>query len=176
MSAPAVLPVRKKFTSRSSTCACRIEGASKCSPAAAVPVRTKIPDPIIAPIPSAIMDHGPRALRSRCSGCSASASSLSMDLQQRSWLGFVAGSVRSVVDDSPNGPRSKQECGCPTLFAFFATGWEPHPLDVISSPVRAPSSLLCASVIRERTPGASTDVGFCAFYGQCVLLFCVRLC
>src|SRR5579862_8296166 len=82
MSAPAVLPVRRKFTITSSACACRMEGAWKNSPAAAVPVSTKMPEPIIAPIPSAVSDHGPRLLLSRCSGSSASEISLSMDLQQ----------------------------------------------------------------------------------------------
>src|SRR5258708_6762714 len=86
ISAPAVLPVRRKFTIRSSACACRIEGAWKYSPAAAVPVRTKIPEPMIAPIPSAVSDHGPRVLLSLVSGCSESEISLSIDLQQKAWL------------------------------------------------------------------------------------------
>ena len=89
MSAPAVLPVRRKLTSRSSTWACRMEGASKCSPAAAVPVRTKIPEPMMAPMPSAVSDQGPRVFFRRCSGSSASAISLSMDLQQKSWFSEV---------------------------------------------------------------------------------------
>src|SRR5262245_19156882 len=104
-SAPALDPVRMKFTSRSSTWACRIDGASKCSPAAAVPVRTKIPDPMIAPMPSAIIDQGPRAFRRRCSGSAASAISLSMDLQQRSWLGFAGSVALSAVGDGPKSPR-----------------------------------------------------------------------
>src|SRR6266568_6744451 len=83
-----------------------MDGASKCSPAAAVPVSTKIPEPMIAPIPRAVRDHGPRVLRRRCSGRSASEISLSMDLQQRSWFVFAAGSVvRSVVGDGPKGPQ-----------------------------------------------------------------------
>ena len=86
MSAPAVLPVRSKFTIRSSACACRIEGAWKYSPAAAVPVRTKIPDPMMAPMPSAVSDQGPSVLLSLVSGCSESEISLSMDLQQNAWL------------------------------------------------------------------------------------------
>src|ERR1035441_3864806 len=86
MSAPAVLPVRRKFTIRSSACACRMEGAWKYSPAAAVPVSTKIPEPMMAPMPSAVSDHGPSVLLSRVSGFSDSEISLSMDLQQRSWL------------------------------------------------------------------------------------------
>jgi len=60
MSAPAVLPVRSKFTITSSACACRMDGAWKYSPAAAVPVRMKIPEPMMAPIPRAVRDQGPR--------------------------------------------------------------------------------------------------------------------
>src|SRR5208282_6045664 len=86
ISAPAVLPVRRKFTIRSSACACRMEGAWKYSPAAAVPVSMKIPEPMMAPMPSAVSDHGPSVLLSRCSGFSDSEISLSMDLQQKAWL------------------------------------------------------------------------------------------
>src|SRR5271157_6126480 len=83
ISAPAVLPVRRKFTIRSSACACRMDGAWKYSPAAAVPVSMKIPEPMMAPIPSAVSDQGPRVLLSRCAGFSDSEISLSMDLQQK---------------------------------------------------------------------------------------------
>src|SRR6202521_6442864 len=86
MSAPAALPVRRKFTIRSSACACRMEGAWKYSPAAAVPVRKKIPEPMMAPMPSAVSDHGPSVLLSLVAGCSESEISLSMDLQQNAWL------------------------------------------------------------------------------------------
>src|SRR5208337_1127362 len=86
MSAPAVLPVRRKLTSTSSACACRRDGALKYSPAAAVPVSTKIPEPMMAPMPSAVSDHGPRLFCRRWPGASDSEISLSMDLQQKSWL------------------------------------------------------------------------------------------
>src|ERR1700687_3761147 len=100
MSAPAALPVRRKFTIRSSACACRIEGAWKYSPAAAVPVRTKIPEPMMAPMPSAVSDHGPSVLLSLVSGCSESEISLSIDLQPKAWLLEVrmTPAARSVVD------------------------------------------------------------------------------
>ena len=52
----------------SRTCACRIDGAWKNSPAAAVPVRTKMPEPIIAPIPSAVRDHGAKRLLQALTG------------------------------------------------------------------------------------------------------------
>ena len=62
-----------------------------------------MPDPIIAPMPRAVSDHGPSVLRRRCSGCSDSVMSLSMDLQHSNWLpvDLAAG---AVVDD--NGPKS----------------------------------------------------------------------
>src|SRR5258706_15042432 len=77
-----------------------MEGALKYSPAAAVPVRTKIPEPMIAPIPSAVSDHGPSVLLRRVSGCSESEISLSIDLQHRAWLFEVrtTASAGSVVD------------------------------------------------------------------------------
>ena len=52
--------------------ACRIEGKRSTSPAAAVPVSTKIPLPIIAPIPSAVRLNHPSVLFSLRSGWSAS--------------------------------------------------------------------------------------------------------
>src|SRR5208282_1789321 len=86
ISAPAVLPVRRRFRITSSACACRREGARKYSPAAAVPVRTNIPEPLMAPMPSAVSDHGPSVLLSRFAGFSDSEINLSMDLQQKAWL------------------------------------------------------------------------------------------
>src|SRR5690349_14005568 len=89
-----------------------MEGAAKCSPAAAVPVNTKIPDPMMAPIPSAVKDHGPRVLRRRFSGRSDSEISLSIDLQQRSWF-----------DEPPGGPASTGGCvvvgGCAKSASLF---------------------------------------------------------
>ncbi len=87
--APATCPVRKRFTITSSACACRMDGAWKYSPAAAVPVSTKMPEPMMAPIPSAVSDHGPSVFCRRWPGDSDSVISLSMDLQQKSWLSEV---------------------------------------------------------------------------------------
>ena len=61
-----------------------------------------MPEPMIAPMPSAVSDHGPSVLLRRCSGFSDSEINLSMDLQQKAWLvdvrmtasvGLAAGSV-----------------------------------------------------------------------------------
>src|SRR5437879_4098763 len=98
-----VLPPRKKFTKMSRTWAWRMDGAWKYSPAAAVPVSTKMPEPITAPIPNAVSDQGPRVFCRRWPGISDSEISLSMDLQQRSWLSEVRTVVAGSVDDCDNG-------------------------------------------------------------------------
>ena len=74
-------------------------GRLKYSPAAAVPVRMKIPEPMIAPMPSAVSDHGPSVFCSRCPGASESEISLSIDLQHKSWLS----EVRTVAAGSVDG-------------------------------------------------------------------------
>src|SRR3984957_20374480 len=98
MSAPAALPVRTKLMITSSACACRRDGAWKYSPAAAVPVRIKMPDPIMAPMPSAVSDQGPSDLLSRFSGFSESEISLSIDLQQKTCLSEVRMTAAGSVD------------------------------------------------------------------------------
>jgi hypothetical protein len=60
---------------------------SNCSPEIAVPMTVKMPEPMTAPMPSAVSDHGPRLFFSECSGFSESLRSLSIDLRARSWLG-----------------------------------------------------------------------------------------
>lgn len=45
-----------------------------------------MPDPMMAPIPSAVSDHGPSDFFSRCAGSSESEISLSMDFLANSWL------------------------------------------------------------------------------------------
>lgn len=57
---------------------------SNFSPEMAVPMTVKIPDPMTAPMPSAVSDHGPRLRLSARSGSSDSRISLSMDLQASS--------------------------------------------------------------------------------------------
>jgi hypothetical protein len=60
---------------------------SNRSPEMAVPMTVKMPEPMTAPMPSAVSDHGPRLFFSECSGSSDSLMSLSIDLQASSWLG-----------------------------------------------------------------------------------------
>jgi hypothetical protein len=64
-----------------------MEEVSNFSPASAVPMTVKMPEPMTAPMPSEVRESGPRVLRSLCSGSSDSAMSLSMDLQAKSWRG-----------------------------------------------------------------------------------------
>src|ERR1044071_9948482 len=94
-----VLPPRRKLTTISSTCACRIDGAWKYSPAAAVPVSTKMPEPMTAPMPRAVSDQGPSVFCRRWPGASDSEISLSIDLQQKSWLS--EGRTTSLDGGSP---------------------------------------------------------------------------
>jgi len=53
-------------------------------PAIAVPMTVKMPEPMTAPMPSAVSDHGPSDFCSRRSGSSDSAISLSMDFLRNS--------------------------------------------------------------------------------------------
>jgi hypothetical protein len=53
----------------------------------AVPMTVNMPEPITAPMPRAVSDHGPSDFLRACSGSSESRISLSMDLQASSWLG-----------------------------------------------------------------------------------------
>src|ERR1700733_15566384 len=66
-----------------------MEEVSNFSPAMAVPTTVKIPEPITAPMPNAVSDHGPSVFLRQCSGSSESRISLSMDLRFSSWLARV---------------------------------------------------------------------------------------
>jgi hypothetical protein len=63
-----------------------MDEVSNFCPAMAVPTTVKMPEPMTAPMPSAVSDHGPRVFFSRCSGSSESEISLSMDLHAKSWF------------------------------------------------------------------------------------------
>jgi len=62
----------------------------------AVPMTVKMPEPMTAPMPSAVSDQGPSVFLSAFSGSSDSRISLSMDLQASSWLGRAILLVRLV--------------------------------------------------------------------------------
>src|SRR5579859_2545089 len=62
-------------------------GSSNFCPAMAVPMTVKMPEPMTAPMPSAVRDHGPRLFFSERPGSSDSRMSLSIDLRASSWLG-----------------------------------------------------------------------------------------
>ena len=59
---------------------------SNFCPAMAVPMTVKMPEPITAPMPSAVSDHGPSVFLRAFSGSSESRISLSIDLQEPSCL------------------------------------------------------------------------------------------
>ena len=67
-----------------------MEEVSNFSPAIAVPTTVKIPEPITAPMPSAVSDHGPSVFLRQCSGSSESLISLSIDLVANSCFRSVS--------------------------------------------------------------------------------------
>jgi len=75
---------------------------SNCSPEMAVPMTVKMPEPMTAPMPSAVSDHGPRVFFSACSGSSESRISLSIDLRATSWLGRAV--LLFQVSTGPSNP------------------------------------------------------------------------
>jgi hypothetical protein len=79
---------------------------SNCSPEMAVPMTVKMPEPMTAPMPSAVSDQGPRVFLSARSGSSDSRISLSMDLQASSWLG----SAVLLVDRMRHLPAEELSC------------------------------------------------------------------
>jgi len=62
----------------------------------------KMPEPMTAPMPSAVSDHGPRVFFSRCSGSCDSEISLSIDLHAKSWFArtVLPGMKESMPQDS----------------------------------------------------------------------------
>src|SRR5271169_6804398 len=83
---PVSVAALPPFSNRSSTGALKADLPRKCSPAAAVPVTVKIPEPITAPIPSAIKLQTPSVFFRARSGSSEEAISASILLQRKSWL------------------------------------------------------------------------------------------
>src|SRR5580658_5555689 len=75
----------------------RMLEVSNCSPEIAVPMTVKMPDPMTAPMPSAVSDHGPSVFFSACSGSSESLMSLSIDLRASSWLGRTVLLIRWIA-------------------------------------------------------------------------------
>jgi hypothetical protein len=61
-----------------------MDEVSNFSPAMAVPITVKMPEPMTAPMPSAVREMGPSVFFSACSGHSESLISLSMDLRAKS--------------------------------------------------------------------------------------------
>src|SRR5947209_3286969 len=88
---PICDPAEAPLMMRSNTVASRIQLTARVFPAAAVPVTVKMPEPITAPIPSAVRLNAPRDFFKRWAGSSDAATSWSMLLVRKS--GFI-GRVR----------------------------------------------------------------------------------
>ena len=88
----------------------RMDEVSNFWPAMAVPITVKMPDPMTAPMPRAVSDHGPRVFFSRCSGSSDSEISLSIDLHAKSWFArtVLPGMKESMPQDSNRNLRRGQ--------------------------------------------------------------------
>src|SRR5437588_7402239 len=108
-----------------------MEEVSNFCPAMAVPTTVKMPEPITAPMPSAVSETGPNVFFNLRSGSSASEISLSIDLQQKSWLLEVrttsldGGSLVVGCDKGSGSPEpSTWHLTVAPPFALFE-GWGP---------------------------------------------------
>ena len=81
---PMVETALPPFSSKSRIGAFRMDLNCSVWPAAAVPVRMKMPEPMTAPTPNAVRLHGPSVLRRHFSGSSEEAISASMLRVRRS--------------------------------------------------------------------------------------------
>src|SRR5271156_493133 len=61
---------------------------------------------MMAPMPRAVSDHGPKVLLNRCAGSSDSEISLSIDLQQKAWLLEVRTTATAGSVDGGGNRRS----------------------------------------------------------------------
>src|SRR5438132_6207613 len=95
-----------------------MDDVSNFCPAMAVPITVKIPEPITAPIPRAVKETGPSVFFSLRSGSSESEISLSMDLQQKSWLsevrtlaagGSVVGCAKRLTSPETANPSNQHK-------------------------------------------------------------------
>src|SRR6478672_6855064 len=131
-----------------------MEDVSNFWPAMAVPTTVKMPDPITAPMPSAVKDTGPRVFFNLRSGSCESEISLSMDLQQNSWLPELScsptlGAGRLTVGGCANGAyllSAAQGIGSPSSRKFGA-GIVPAPQTQLSLRCTA-SQLLHFALLR----------------------------
>src|SRR5271167_3725840 len=87
-----------------------MDEVSNFCPAIAVPITVKMPEPMTAPMPKAVSDHGPRVFFIRCSGSSDSEISLSIDLHAKSWFArtVLPGMLESMPQDS-NRKRAREQ-------------------------------------------------------------------
>ena len=95
-----------------------MEEVSNFCPAIAVPMTVKMPEPITAPMPRAVSDHGPSVFFSRCSGSSDSEISLSMDLHAKSWFARVRSPGSAGMDASGLNQKSEAKGKWPGYVAL----------------------------------------------------------
>jgi hypothetical protein len=86
-----------------------MEEVSNFSPAMAVPMTVKIPEPITAPMPSAVSDQGPSVFLRQCSGSSESLISLSIDLVANSCFRSVSAPLCYAMLDVHIAEKSRRD-------------------------------------------------------------------
>src|SRR5215472_16333389 len=113
------------FSNKSSTGALKTDLLRKCSPAAAVPVTVKIPDPITAPMPNATRLQTPSYFLSRLSSSSDEAISASMLFVRRSGfmrLGLALHLTFGHLPDLLLQGAARNACGALGLGRSFLAG------------------------------------------------------
>lgn len=88
-----------------------MEEVSKRCPAIAVPMTVKMPDPMTAPMPSAVNDKGPSVFFSLQAGSSDSRISLSMDFVAKICFDRVL--LLKLLSLNPSGNRQSRNVGGP---------------------------------------------------------------
>jgi hypothetical protein len=88
-----------------------MEEVSKRCPAIAVPMTVKMPDPMTAPIPSAVSDKGPSVFFRLWAGSSDSRISLSMDFVAKICFDRVL--LLKLLSLNPSGSRQGRNVGGP---------------------------------------------------------------
>src|SRR5271168_5621542 len=87
----------------------------------AVPITVKMPEPITAPIPSAVSDQGPRVFFRQFSGFSESRISLSIDLRHSSWL--ASGKLLALEIQCKKRGVPADDWREPLLYAYLRLAW-----------------------------------------------------
>src|SRR5579875_134478 len=130
-----------------------MEEASNCSPAMAVPMTVKMPEPMTAPMPSAVRDHGPSVFFRLCSGASESLMSLSMDFRAKTWCDRV-GSCGHFSEGSVPAPglsREKNSAGQAQYGLSLALAARQFPYLLLVRATRCGAFCLGGCLLARRT-------------------------